>query len=162
MSEDHVIRKELLTLLKGGNAHMTFDEAVSGFPLEEINRKVPNGNYTIWHMLEHMRITQWDILQFIVDPDHVSPEFPGGYWPDPDATATAAQWKKTVARIKADREAVEKLVGDAHTDFFGPIPHAKEYNIFREILLVADHNAFHLSELITLRRVLNLNPVKEY
>jgi len=162
MSEDQVIRKELLALLKGGNAHMTFDEAVSGFPLEEINRKVPNGNYTIWHMLEHMRITQWDILQFVLDPDHVSPDFPTGYWPDPKATATAAQWKKTVSKIKADRKAVEKLVADPQTDFFSPIPHAKGYNIFREILLVADHNAFHLSELIVLRRVLDLNPVKEY
>ena len=162
MSENQVIRIELLALLKGGNAHMTFDDAVSGFPLEEINRKVPNGNYTIWHMLEHMRITQWDILQFVVNPEHISPEFPAGYWPDPKATATAAQWKKTVADIRAGTEAVEKLVNNVHIDFFSPIPHAKGYNIFREILLVADHNAFHLSELITLRRVLNLNPVKEY
>jgi hypothetical protein len=162
MSEDQTIRKELLALLKGGNAHMTFDEAVSDFPLEEINRKVPNGNYTIWHLLEHMRITQWDILRFVVDPKHVSPEFPDGYWPNPDATATASQWKKTVEKIRTDTEAVEKLVNNPRTDFFRPIPHAAGYTIFREILLVADHNVFHLSELIALRRALNLNPVKEY
>ena len=162
MTENQVIRKELLALLKGGNAHMRFDEAVADFPPGEINRKVPNGNYTIWHLLEHMRIAQWDILRFVVDPKYVSPEFPDGYWPKPDATATPSQWKKTIEQIKADTEAVEKLVSDPHIDFLSPIPHAKKYTIFREILLVADHNVFHLSELITLRRVLNLNPVKEY
>ena len=162
MNEDQVIRKELLALLKGGNAHMTFDEAVAGFPLEEINRGVPNGNYTIWHLLEHMRITQRDILRFVEDPKHVSPEFPDGYWPKPAATATAGQWKKTIEEIKADTGALEKLVSDPQTDFFGPIPHAKKYTIFREVLLAADHNVFHLSELIILRRVFNLNPVKEY
>jgi hypothetical protein len=162
MIENQVIRKELLALLKGGNAHMSFDEAVADFPLKEINREVPNGNYTIWHLLEHMRITQWDILMFVVDPKHLSPEFPGGYWPKADAKATASQWEKTIERIKADTEAVKKLVNDPHTDFFGAIPHAKGYTLFREVLLVADHNTFHLSELITLRRVFNLNPVKEY
>jgi hypothetical protein len=162
MSEDQTIRKELLALLKGGNAHMTFDEALAGFPLEEINRRVPNGNYTIWHLLEHMRITQWDILRFVIDPKHVSPDFPGGYWPGPDATASESQWKKTIEKIRADTEAVKKLVNDPRTDFFSPIPHATGYTIFREVLLVADHNVFHLSELIALRRALNLNPVKEY
>jgi hypothetical protein len=162
MKENQAIRKELLALLKGGNAHMNFDEAVADFPLKEINREVPNGNYTVWHLLEHMRIAQWDILRFVVDPKHVSPEFPGGYWPKLDATTTPSQWKKTIEKIKADTEAVEKLVSDPHTDFFSPIPHAKGYTIFREILLAADHNVFHLSELITLRRVFNLNPVKEY
>ena len=162
MSENEVIRRELLALLRGGNAHMTFDEAVSDFPLEEINRSVPNGNYTIWHLLEHTRITQWDILRFVVDPKHVSPDFPSGYWPDPGAFATAGQWKKTIAAIRADTEVLEKIVSDPRTDFFGPIPHAGGYTVFREILLAADHNVFHLSELIALRRVLNLNPVKEY
>jgi hypothetical protein len=162
MNKDQTIRRELLALLKGGNAHMTFDEAVAGFPMEEINRQVPNGSYTIWHLLEHMRIAQWDILRFVVDPGHVSPGFPDGYWPQPDATGTASQWKKTVKAIKADTEALETLVSDPKTDFFKPIPHAKGYTIFREILLAADHNVFHLSELIILRRVLNLNPVKEY
>jgi DinB superfamily len=162
MNDDQVLSKELLAVLRGGNAHMNFDEAVSDFPLEEINRKVPNGNYTIWHLLEHMRITQRDILRFVVDPKHISPEFPDGYWPKPDAKATEGQWKKTISEIKADTGALEKLVNDPRTDFFGPIPHATGYTVFREILLAADHNVFHLSELITLRRVLNLNPVKEY
>ena len=162
MTENQVIRKELLTLLKGGNAHMSFDEALANFPLGEINREVPNGGYTVWHLLEHMRIAQWDILRFVVDPKHVSPEFPAEYWPKPGAKATHGQWKKTIEKIKAGTAALEKLASDPNTDFFSPIPHAKEYTIFREILLAADHNVFHLSELITVRRILNLNPVKEY
>ena len=159
---DKVLREQLLALLEGGQAHMGFDDAVSGFPLKEINRRVPNGSYTIWHLLEHMRISQWDILQFVVDPDYVSPPFPEGYWPKVDEMATAASWRKTVAGIRNDLAAVEKLVRSPKTDFFGPIPHAPDYTVFREVLLVADHNAYHTSELVALRRVLNLKPVKEY
>ncbi|HEY3276268.1 MAG TPA: DinB family protein [Syntrophorhabdaceae bacterium] len=162
MDQDDVIRKELAILIKGGNAHMSFEEAVADFPLEKINTPVTNSNYLVWHMLEHMRITQSDILQFVIDPKHVSPEFPEGYWPKPEAKATAAQWKKIVHAIKSDSEAMVDLIHNRETDLFGPIPHATDYSIFREVLLAADHNAFHLSELVTLRRVLGLNPVKEY
>ncbi len=159
---DKVLREQLLALLQGGQAHMSFDDAVAGFPMKEINTRVPNASYTVWHVLEHMRISQWDILRFVVDPDYVSPDFPEGYWPREDTMATPAQWRKTVAGIRGDLEAVERLVKDPKTDFFGPIPHAQSYTILREVLLVADHNAFHTSEVITLRRVLNLKPVKEY
>jgi hypothetical protein len=159
---DSVLREQLLVLLRGGQAHMSFEDAVSGFPMKEINHRVPNGSYTIWRMLEHMRITQWDILRFVVDPGHVSPDFPSGYWPEPDEETSPAQWRKTVQGIRDDLDAVERLVANPGTDFFGPIPHAKDYTILREVLLVADHNAYHTSELVTLRRVLNLKPVKEY
>jgi len=159
---DQVLREQLLALLAGGQAHMDFDDAVAGFPIEEINRQVPNASYTIWHALEHMRITQWDIRYFVENPKHVSPDFPGGYWPAEDAQATPTQWKKTVEGIRRDLEAVKGWVQEPETDLFGPIPHAPDYTIFREILLVADHNAWHTSELVTLRRVLNLKPVKEY
>lgn len=162
MNPDKVLRKELLALLRGGQAHMSFDDAVAGFPMEEINREVPNGSYLMWHVLEHMRITQWDILEFVRNPYHVSPDFPDDIWPKPGAKATPAEWNKIVKAIRSDLKGVEAIVSDPKTDFFSPIPHAKEYNIFREILLVADHNAFHLSELISIRRILNLNPVKEY
>jgi hypothetical protein len=162
VTPDRVLREQLLALLEGGQAHMSFEDAVAGFPLKEINRQVPNGSYTIWHLLEHMRISQWDILQFVVDPDYVSPPFPEGYWPKADEMVTAGRWRKTVAGIRNDLAAVEELVRSPKTDFFGPIPHAPDYTIFREVLLVADHNAYHTSELVTLRRVLNLKPVKEY
>jgi len=162
MNSDRVMRKELLALLKGGEAHMGFDRAVSGFPMKDINNRVPNGSYTVWHLLEHLRIAQWDILEFVRDPAHVSPKFPEGYWPRPDEMATPDLWKKTVRDIGADLEALQEMVKDPRTDFFGPIPHAKDYTVFREILLVADHNAYHVAELVSLRRVLNMKPIKEY
>ena len=162
MNSDKVVRKELLALLRGGEAHMGFERAVSGFPMKDINNRVPNGTYRVWYLLEHMRIAQWDILEFVRDPGHVSPSFPDGYWPRPDETATPALWKKTVKNIGADLKAVQEIVEDPKTDLFSPIPHAKGYTIFREILLVADHNAYHLAELVSLRRVLNMKPIKEY
>jgi hypothetical protein len=162
MDAGTVVRTELLALLRGGNAHMDFDDAVSGFPMDAINAKVPQGNYLAWHLLEHMRVVQWDILEFILDPDHESPDFPGGLWPEPGEQGTPEVWEKIVGGFRADLKALESLVLDPKTEFFSPIPHAKDYTIFREILLAADHNAFHLGELVSLRRILNLNPVKEY
>ena len=161
MDSNGTLRKELLTLLGGGEAHMDFDQAVSGFPVEDINRKVPNGSYTMWHLMEHMRIAQWDLLEFVRNPDHVSPEFPDGYWPPPDKIASPADWEKTVRQIRADLKAVEEIVSIPK-----PIcparSHAKKYSFLREVLLVADHNSFHVGEIVSLRRALNMKPVKEY
>lgn len=162
MFTDKIIREELYALLKGGNAHMGFADAVSGFPIKEINRRLPNASYTVWHLLEHMRIAQWDILEFVKNPDHVSPEFPGGYWPKPDKTATTAHWKRTIKEFSADLAAFEDLVKNPKTDFFSPIPHAGDYTIFREVLLAADHNAYHIAEIVAIRRLLNMKPIKEY
>lgn len=162
MNAENIIREQSIALLEGGNAHMGFDDAVSGFPLKEINRRLPNASYTIWHLLEHMRIAQWDILEFVRNPDHVSPEFPSGYWPKPDEVATVAQWEGTIKKFSADLEAFKGLVKNPKTDLFKPIPHAKDYTVFREVLLVADHNAYHIAEIVTIRRVLNIKPIKEY
>ncbi len=161
MNDDKVLRKEIVALLGGGNAHMGFDDAVAGFPLEGINTRVPNGSYTVWHLVEHMRIVQWDILQFVRDPDHISPDFPDGYWPKKDQSATAAAWRKSVKGFVADLEGLIKIARNPKTDFLSPIPHAKDYTILRELLLAADHNAYHVGELALLRRVLNLNPIEE-
>jgi hypothetical protein len=162
MNPEKVIREQLVDLLKGGNAHMSFSDAVSRFPLKEINRRLPNASYTVWHLLEHMRIAQWDILEFARNPGHISPEFPVGYWPREDERATAGQWRKTIKGFLNDLKAMRKLVKDPETDIFSPISHAKEYSIFLEVLTLADHNAYHVGELVTLRRVLNMKPVKEY
>jgi hypothetical protein len=162
MTADKVMREQLIALLRGGNAHMSFADAVSGFPLKEINRRPPNASYTIWHLLEHMRIAQWDILEFMRNPNYVSPEFPAGYWPKADEMATTAQWKKTIKEFNTNLKEIEALVSNQKTDLLDPIPHAKDYSIFREILLVADHNAYHVSEIVAIRRLLNLNPIKEY
>lgn len=158
MKADAVIRKELLALLQGANAHMTFDEVIDGFPMKAINRKAPNVPYSAWHFLEHMRIAQWDILEFIRNPDHISPDYPEGYRPRPELLADAAKWERTAAGFRADLKSLENMVKDASTDLFGPIPHAKGYTIFREILLVADHNAYHIGELAILRQVMELWP----
>jgi hypothetical protein len=160
--DDKGLREELLALLRGGNAHMSFEAAVSGFPMEELNRQVPNGTYKVWHLIEHMRIAQWDILEFVRNPGHVSPVFPDGYWPRPDEAATPAVWNKSVKGFQSALKAVEALVSDPKTDFFSPIPHAKGYTVFKEMLLIADHNAYHVGEFVSVRRILNLKPIKEY
>ena len=160
--DDKALREQLLGLLQGGNAHMSFDAAVSGFPMEEIDRQVPNGTYRVWHLLEHMRIAQWDILEFVRNPSHVSPPFPDGYWPKPNESATPAKWNKIVKGFQSDLKAVVELVRDPKTDLYGPLPHAKGYTVIREMLLVADHNAYHVGEFVSIRRILNLKPIKEY
>ena len=155
MSTDKVMREQLLALLRGGNAHLGFDDAVANFPPEHINTKPPNVSYTPWHLLEHIRIAQWDILEFVRNPDHVSPSWPEGYWPAPDEQADQARWQQTINEFRADLKAIENLVTDPNTDFFSPIPHAPGYTIFREILLVADHNAYHIGEFAILRQVMD-------
>jgi hypothetical protein len=122
MQTDQIMRQQLLALLRGGHAHMTFDEAVAEFPLEYINRKPPNVPYTPWHLLEHLRICQWDILEFIRNPDHISPDWPSGVWPSPEAQADAAQWQQTIAAFRADLEALERLAQNPETDLFAPLP----------------------------------------
>src|SRR5262245_7932150 len=102
MNPDQVMRTQLLALLRGGNAHMTFDEAVADFPMAFINQRPPQVPYTPWHLLEHVRIAQWDILEFSRNPAHISPPWPEGHWPDPAAQANEAQWKQTLAAFRAD------------------------------------------------------------
>lgn len=158
MNTDEVVRKQLLQLLRGGNAHMPYDQAVADFPMDAINTQPPNVPYTPWHLLEHMRITQWDILEFIRNPDHVSPSWPDEYWPAQDAQATPENWKATIQSFRADLKALQDIVSDPETDLYAPIPHAKDYTIFREILVVSDHSAYHIGEFGILRQVMGAWP----
>jgi len=153
---DQVVREQLNHLLRGGNAHMTFDQAVADFPKEAINRQPPDIPYTPWHLIEHLRIAQWDILEFIRNPDHISPDWPEGYWPHPGQKADWTQWEGTIQLFQADLKALQDLVAEPDTDLYAPIPHAPTYTIFREIVLVADHNAYHTGELAILRGVMGL------
>lgn len=155
---DDVMRQQLLALLRGGNAHMPFDAAVADFPTEYINTPAPNVSYTPWHLLEHLRIAQWDILEFIRNPDHASPDWPEGYWPARDATTDAAGWQATIDAFHADLAALEDIVTDPETDVLAPISHAPDYTVFREILVVADHNAYHVGEFAILRQVMETWP----
>ncbi|MBC8554772.1 MAG: DinB family protein [Nitrospira sp.] len=150
------IREQLTALLQGGNAHMGFEDAVKSFPTDFVNKKPPHIPYSFWHLLEHIRIAQWDILEFIRDPEHVTPEWPVNFWPPQDKIADEAMWNETLRIIRSDLKSFEDLVNDPETEFFSPIPHALKYNIFRQILLVADHNAYHISELITLRQTMGI------
>ncbi len=155
MSDDRVVREQLLFLLRGGNAHMTFEGAVADFPLKYINSRPPNVTYTPWHLLEHIRIAQWDILEFIRNPDHVSPQWPKGYWPSPDQQADEAQWERTISDFRADLRSLQDMVEDPTIDLYAPIAHAKDYTVLREMLLVADHNAYHIGEFSILRQVMS-------
>ncbi|MCI0576556.1 MAG: DinB family protein [Chloroflexi bacterium] len=158
MHADHVIRQQLLALLAGGNAHMSFDQAIADFPAEQFNTKPVHVTYTPWHILEHMRITQWDILEFIRNPNHVSPHWPAGYWPHPAEEADRDRWQKTIRQFQADLQALRDIVADPATDLTAPIPHAPSYTIFREILVVSDHNAYHIGEFAILRQVMETWP----
>ena len=158
MSTDAVLREQLLQLLNGRNAHLTFDDAVAGFPLEYINVRPPNVSYTPWHLVEHLRIAQWDILEFVRDPAHVSPKWPEGYWPAPDAQATPELWETSLAAFRADLGAVSDLVREPSVDLTADLPHAPGYTYLREVLLVADHNAYHVGEFAILRQIMGTWP----
>ena len=153
MPDDQILRQQIQQLLTSRNAHYTFDNAVADFPLEAVNSRPPNVPYTPWHLVEHLRIAQWDILEFMRDPAHVSPEWPKGYWPDPDATTNTAGWLASLDAFRADLAAVDELVNDESLDITAEIPHAPGYTYLREFLLVADHNAYHVGEFAILRQV---------
>lgn len=150
---DNILRQELLALLRGGNAHLGFDDAIAEFPVEVINQRPPDFPYTPWQLVEHMRIAQWDILEFMRNAQHVSPSWPEGHWPPAGEEADPLRWVATVNAFQADLQALQDLASDPDTDFFAPIPHAPAYTIFREILLAADHNAYHMGELGVLRQL---------
>lgn len=154
---DGSLRTHILYLLRGGGAHLNMDEALADWPAKLRGVKPPGAAHTAWQLLEHMRIAQWDILEFSRNPRHTSPDFPAGYWPPTEAPPEEADWEKSIAAFRADRKALEKLVADPSKDLVARVPHpdAKpEHTLLREALLVADHNAYHLGQLVLLRRLL--------
>ena len=161
VNADQVVREQLSALLQGGNAHLDFDRAVADFPLDQINVRGPEVPYTFWHLLEHLRIAQWDILEFIRNPEHRSPTWPKGYWPEPDALANAEQWRSTIEQFRDGLHILQSLATDPDTNLYVDLPHAAGYTILREILVVADHNAYHIGEFAILRQVMdNWAPAK--
>ena len=152
--DDVALRNHLVELLQGGHAHLNFESAIAGLPEALRGARPANLPHTPWRLLEHMRIAQWDILKFSIDPDHVSPEFPDGYWPEGDAPPQPSAWDRAVEGFRADLKAMIDLVLDPGTDLFAPIAHGQGQTILREALLVADHNAYHLGQLVTVRRLL--------
>src|ERR1044072_8625759 len=154
MANDKALREHILYLLRGGGAHVDFESVVTDFPVELVNQRVEHIPYTPWQVLEHMRIAQWDILEFSRDASHVSPPWPEGYWPAPDAAGDRDAWQRSVEAFRADLKEMEALVADSSTDLFAPIAHGKGQTILREALLIADHNAYRLGVLVTLKRII--------
>ena len=152
---DQSVREHVLYLLKGGGAHIGFEQAIADLPEELRAAKVTGVTHTLWRLLEHMRICQWDILEFSRNSDHVSPEFPDGYWPAGDAPPESKSWSDSVDAFRDDLQAMIDLVTNQAVDLLAPIPHGEGQTILREALLLADHNAYHLGQIVFLRRCLD-------
>jgi hypothetical protein len=152
------LRRQLVRLLDGVDAHMPFEEAVRDFPDEAMNERPPNVGYTPWHLVEHLRLTQWDILDYVTNPTYVEREWPRDYWPDPSATATRADWDASVAGFLADRATLRSLVLDEDRGLSAVIPGTPGHTLLREVRIVADHNAYHVGELAILRQVMGSWP----
>lgn len=154
MENEKALRKHLIKMLEGGDAHTTFDDAVAELP-DALQGKVPKGaEHSAWQLLEHLRIAQWDILEFAVDPKHKSPKWPEGYWPKAPAPPNDKSWQKSVQAFRTDLKRFTKLLADDSTDLFAKVPHGEGQNILRQALLAADHNSYHLGQLVLVRRLL--------
>jgi hypothetical protein len=148
------LRQHLLYLLRGGGAHVDFERAIGGLPAALRGARPAGIPHTPWRLLEHLRIAQWDILEFCRKPKHVSPEFPSGYWPSGDAPPEAGAWDRSANAFRSDLKGMQDLVSDSAIDLFAPLPHGEGQTVLREALLVADHNAYHLGQLVVVRRAL--------
>jgi len=156
MNDTHV-RQQLVNMLLQRQAHQLFDDVVADFPMEHINTHPNNVPYSFWHLIEHLRITQWDILDYIENPNYQYKPFPDGYWPRPSQQATEDMWHKTIADFHSDLKALVMITLDTNRDLYAQIPHGQAgHTILREINIVATHNAYHVGEMGILRGVMNL------
>jgi uncharacterized damage-inducible protein DinB len=154
MKQSDALREHLVDLLRGRNAHIDFEKTVADLPSKLRGVKPKGSPYTAWQLVEHMRIAQWDILEFSRDAKHKSPAWPEGYWPKTEGPPSAASWNNSLRSFRADLKAMAKLVADKKTDLFAPIPHGSGQTILREALLIADHNSYHMGQMVLLRRLL--------
>ena len=158
--QDHSLRQHLVDLLKGGNAHATFDEAVAGVPVKVRGQKPTGFPHSPWMILEHLRITQRDILEFSRNKSHVSPDWPEGYWPKAEAPPSSTAWDESIKEFRKDLKAMQDLAADPKVDLYARIPWGEGQTVLREVLLVADHTAYHLAQLVDVRRLLGAWPEK--
>ena len=159
MAATDILRKQLLELIDGRGAHMPYDDAVKDFPDDAINRRPPNIPYTPWHLLEHIRTAQWDIVDYIRNRAYLAPNWPEEYWPARDATATPEQFARTIEGCRADRTTLHELVADPTTDLLATIPGTPAHTILREVRVIGAHNAYHIGEFAILREVMGTWPV---
>ena len=156
LSTDKALREHLVKLLSGGQAHVDFDSATGDWPVQLAGARVANFPHTAWMLLEHMRIAQWDILEFSRNPKHKSPPWPEGYWPESEAPASEKEWASAIAEFKRDLKAMEKLVSNSKSDLYAKFAWGDGQTLLREALLLADHNAYHLGQLVMLRKCIGI------
>ncbi len=156
MHEDQLksLRTHVLDLLKGGEAHISPEKALPDFPEKLRGVKVAKFPHTAWQLLEHLRIAQWDILEYTRDPNHKSPPWPSGYWPKSGEPPDRHAWKKSVDQFFADLKAMEQIVASPDTDLLAKIPHGDGHTVLREALVLADHNSYHLGQIESVRKAL--------
>src|SRR3989441_4832338 len=148
------LRDHLVELLGKGHAHVAVQDAIAAWPAQLRGAKPAGQPFTPWRLLEHIRISQWDIVEFTKSATHVSPEWPAGYWPERDAPPDAGAWDNSVGQVEQDLRAMQRLVRDPATDLFARIPHGTGQTVLREALVLPDHNSYHLGQLVLLRRLL--------
>jgi hypothetical protein len=156
--DDKALRAHLIKLLEGGGAHVKCSEALAGLPEAKRGMRAGNSPHTAWQLLEHLRIAQWDILEFSRNAKHVSPKFPEGYWPSSEMPPSATAWETSVKAFDRDLREMQELVGNPKTNLFARIPHGDGQTILREALVLADHNSYHLGQLVLLRKMLDAWP----
>jgi hypothetical protein len=158
MDREDAHREQLIRLIDGVDAHMPFEAAVADFPDEHMNERPPNVGYTPWHLLEHVRLTQVDMLEYVTNPQYTARIWPDDFWPDPQATTDRAGWQASVQGFLADRAALRALVADPGCDILAPIDRTPGHTIARGVRIIGDHNAYHIGEFAILRQVMGSWP----
>jgi DinB superfamily len=153
-NHDQSLRQHLLELLQGGHAHATFDAVIANIPANLLGKKPAGYPHSLWMLLEHLRLAQWDILEFSRNPKYSAPKWPDDYWPKSAAQPSPAAWNASVKKFRADLTTTQNLVKNPRTDLFAKIPWGDGQTILREVLLLADHNSHHLAQMIDIRRLL--------
>jgi DinB superfamily len=156
--DEKALRDQLRHILTWHESHVDWKIVVAGIPVKKRGIRPKGADHSPWELLEHIRIATWDILEFCRDAKHPSPDWPSGYWPKKPAPPSAAAWNKSVKEIERDLEAMARLVADSKTDLLTPIPGGSGQTVLREVLLIADHNAYHLGQLVLVRRLLGCWP----
>lgn len=154
MDQDSLLRKQLVKLLTSGEAHVDFEAAIKDLPSELRGKTAAGADHSCWQLVEHMRIALWDIVEFSRSAKHKSPKWPDEYWPKSPEPPSEKAWDKSVEAIRADLTVFAALISEKDTDLFAPIPHGDGQTILREALLAADHNAYHIGQLVMVRRLL--------
>jgi hypothetical protein len=156
--KDKALREHVLYLLDGGGAHAKFDDVVADIPPKLLAQKPAGLPHSLWMLLEHQRIAQGDILEFSRNPKYVPPKWPEGYWPKTEGPPSPAAWNASVKKFRQDLKAMQDLVKDSKTDLFAKISWGDGQTVLREALLLADHNAYHLGQMLDVRRLLGAWP----